>query len=622
MRIRRIGQTTVFAAMVVLLVLVSAPGAGRADAGHLAAKAHGKAPRCLPARRILGRRFPRRCGARPRPSPLVRTTRSGIVPLDEARRAFSLAIGRLPGVRLRPGESGRFRSGSGPIRWLRAHFGELTAAQRRAASRLLLQADGGHAARGAKAPSAAEKAHWKALFAAANGRIAAHLGEPLGLPYTVELLLTQPPGDKREEGHLDPIGSGASLTCAIAITPTGRSDSLDDQRLLAAHEAFHCFQLAMMGAARLLSAPDWLIEGSAEWAGTAVGEEMAGHHVSDGYWNDYLRFPQLDLFTRAYDAIGWYAHLAENGVDPWREIPNLLATPGDGTYQGAYDLAVAKAGTGFLNTWASGVVRNKKLGPGWDTTGPGITSVAYEPDRFSITNGKAFSHSGDAESSDVDALDLRADIVEVQTSPAVPAFGRLRASDGSEHALTDASYCTRMGGCTCPEGTPGAGGEPPTLARGEAALAFSVHHSATRVTVRGVSLAAFCAKGPSSQVGVSGEIGGRFARPGACGNDGFGGFKAELTTTIAGKLYILQVSVGSPYWAGPGNYTINDPRATLGPSVTFTDGRGSSWDTQDVPSGPAGRFTINADGSGSLNVTMQRPGGGGEYASGTWTCTA
>jgi len=94
-------------------------------------------------------------------------------------------------------------------------------------------------------------------------------------------------------------------------------------------------------------------------------------------------------------------------------------------------------------------------------------------------------------------------------------------------------------------------------------------------------------------------IGGRFARPGACGNDGFGGFKAELTTTIAGKLYILQVSVGSPYWAGPGNYTINDPRATLGPSVTFTDGRGSSWDTQDVPSGPAGRFTINGDGSAS-----------------------
>jgi hypothetical protein len=41
-----------------------------------------------------------------------------------------------------------------------------------------------------------------------------------------------------------------------------------------------------------------------------------------------------------------------------------------------------------------------------------------------------------------------------------------------------------------------------------------------------------------------------------------------------------------------------------------------------VPAGPAGRFTINGDGSGSLNVTMQRPGGGGEYASGTWTCTA
>jgi hypothetical protein len=601
-----------------------------AVAGDATAVAKRRA-RCVPAQRILGRSFPRQCGHKVVPRPSVATSPTGQVGLREALRTFSLAIGPLPGVRVRRGATVPFQSGTGPLRWLIAHLGELTPAQHEAALTLLA---GPPPAQGAHVAGPAEAAAWKALFDEAADRVAGHLGRPLGIPTTVTLADKQPPGAP-DEGAVTaaraPDGSDSGPvtgSCAYTVFPLGRKETAAIQKRIAAHEAFHCFQMEAMGIDAWALAPDWLMEGSAEWAGDTIADEWVGSRGSDFWWDDYLRVPQKPFLERTYDALGWYAHLAENGVDPWSEIPALLANPGsDGTYEGGYDAAMSKAGD-FLDSWASSVVRSPTLGLAWDTTGPSLTSAHYRPLRASLGNGNSFSDSLPDEASDVQALDISAEVIEVQP-PAGGGIthGRIEFAGGSEKALTPGDYCTRRGGCTCPEGSPGAGSEPEDVGAGETAVAFSVHHSATRLTIKGVSLADWCAKGPRSSVLTDAGPGIRFGRAGACGPDGFGGFKVVLDSQAAGKTWLLQIAIPSESYAGPGTYEVrgDDGAVNSRPDVQVTDGLGlaNTWDSNDLGGGTvAGAVSIAADGSGSLSVSMAQHGGGGlASASGTWGCT-
>ena len=115
--------------------------------------------------------------------------------------------------------------------------------------------------------------------------------------------------------------------------------------------------------AAYVKAPDWLIEGSAEWVGQTLAPSPS---TSDGWWRRYLLDIGKSLLTRTYDAIGFFAHMEETGIDPWHSFDLMFKAP---TSAMAYAIATDRQ---FKLTWASSLLRDPDFGAGWDTTGPNI----------------------------------------------------------------------------------------------------------------------------------------------------------------------------------------------------------------------------------------------------------
>ncbi len=154
-----------------------------------------------------------------------------------------------------------------------------------------------------------------------NGAIAAHLNRRLLLP--IHIMLN--PVDKKVSdaaGKLIAVYAWTSLgprdkDCLIYFNPSILGLRGHGWSVVVAHEVYHCFEDAIN--------PDtnpWIAEGQSEW----VGEEVAGPSptVAGPAWKRYLRRPEIPLFTRDYDAIGFYAHLAESCVNPWMILDAML----------------------------------------------------------------------------------------------------------------------------------------------------------------------------------------------------------------------------------------------------------------------------------------------------------
>jgi hypothetical protein len=170
-----------------------------------------------------------------------------------------------------------------------------------------------------------------------------------------------------------------------------------------------------------------------------------------------------------------------------------------------FSLAVPSQPNEFLNTWPSGLMRDPSLGPAWETSGPGITLDEYKP----VVLALGISLEVAQAANDIVSVDLGGDVISVGAMPPGHTNGRLRASDGTEWALTNADFCARPGGCACPAGSARSGGtELPSIAPGAALLVVTGHvptqaepTSGSRLTVSSRDLSVFCAESPSgSQV--------------------------------------------------------------------------------------------------------------------------
>ena len=130
-------------------------------------------------------------------------------------------------------------------------------------------------------------------------------------------------------------------------------------REVIAHEVFHCFEAVMAGDdANWNRKPDpsWLIEGAAEWAGA----ELAGGKapVAGEERAVYYEHPARPLFSRSYDAIGFFDHMQSVGISPWSKFKAMFAQEND---ESAYFGAVADD-RDFLTTEASVFLREAS---GW-----------------------------------------------------------------------------------------------------------------------------------------------------------------------------------------------------------------------------------------------------------------
>lgn len=239
---------------------------------------------------------------------------------------------------------------------------------------------------------------------------------------------------------------GAFVGCQITIYDEATSQSGLQITALMTHETFHCFQQAIHKTQAVHdNAPDWITEGQATWVGLELGGPSPNY---ERFWDRYLLQPWLSLTSRAYDAVGFYAHLAETGTDPWTVFRPMLEA---GTNSMAAYLAAGADGEAFVDSWASGVLRDGASGSAWNTTGPGITQSAYTPAAYGVGDGSAYSLSQPFFSNDIDIYDLNVDIVEIEID------GHARLRDGTLDMPIHGTlrFCVEGHDCArkCPDGS-------------------------------------------------------------------------------------------------------------------------------------------------------------------------
>ena len=162
--------------------------------------------------------------------------------------------------------------------------------------------------------------------------------------------------------------------CLLTVFDSATSDSAALVSAVLAHEMFHCFQFDAYRTLDLEAIiPAWVMEGQATW----VGEEIGGPSGVVGHWKKYLQAPYVDLRQRTYDAIGFYSHLAEIGVEPWDIFRPMWDV---GTNTGALFDASGANRDDFLYSWASSVHApvGSQRGLGHDGSRHSA-GVAYQP---------------------------------------------------------------------------------------------------------------------------------------------------------------------------------------------------------------------------------------------------
>jgi hypothetical protein len=220
------------------------------------------------------------------------------------------------------------------------------------------------------------------------------------------------------------------------------------------------------------------------------------------YWTKYLQLDKTSLFKRTYDALGFYAQLANSGVDVWRHIDPMTAAYLKGGNAAAWQ--AADAGAAFLRTWASGHARGARQGADWNITGYGIPAERPIVAHYDSLRWGA-SATANAPVAGVDLIHLALPANSTVTiSGDATASGLLGLTDG-DHPLADVlgrTFCTKPGGCTCPESSAGKGATLPPIATGDGFLAVTGGLKAAKVTVAIGDPAAYCAHPPQCVTGT------------------------------------------------------------------------------------------------------------------------
>lgn len=425
---------------------------------------------------------------------------AGEVPLDLALDAFATLVGPIEGGTAAKATNLGTTSGTPAIRWVLGHWDELSDEQRQ---------DVLAAAERARPPSATP-----ALLVSAG---------PLTVEQIVDLVAAE---FRAREPSFDPIphfttvdrhrrpdgqdayaeawawgasgpavGSDPITDCGIVFdrlgmkvydryvdtsNPTRSAEALRILRLTAAHELMHCHQLRLVGTTQNWgSIPAWVIEGSAEWGGTAFeyATSPPGFPSAVPWWAEYYAHPERDLFVSTYDAVGFWAHAA----DPWGLLRFSLAQ--------SWSVSASLAGTAILaekdrsakplETYAMAFTRRTDLGPAWDVGGPGLTTqrpkaaitevLTAGTSRARSVVPRAFTYLNLQFEDDVDVVHVK--------SPVSGGIHWGTSSSGPDDLMSgddaDQWFCLDQAECVCPTGTSATPGLP-LLVRpfGEATAAF------------------------------------------------------------------------------------------------------------------------------------------------------
>jgi hypothetical protein len=274
----------------------------------------------------------------------------GEVSLQTALQAYTLGFGPLPGVQAPARDSGVIPSGTLAVDMILSHFNELNPAQQQAVLQRLgytapasAQVNPAGAARGAAVAQVRSQrlappptptplaggAPATAPYLAMLDEFIPKLNTLLKLTLTLPIELDFDPNTAFVAYTVarDALGQqqGVPVLCRIRLGLDMTTAQLDNQRLVVAHELTHCYQDQIQGPLSIhYASPAWLIEGSATWTGALVSGATAATSWLQPKWAAWLLHPDKDLFSQAYEAIGFYSLLDQAGISPWSVLVAML----------------------------------------------------------------------------------------------------------------------------------------------------------------------------------------------------------------------------------------------------------------------------------------------------------
>jgi hypothetical protein len=400
---------------------------------------------------------------------LDETGPDGQVSKSMALAAFVLAIGPLPGVPQPPGAAQTIPDGSAAVRWLLDYYSELTPGQRSAARRLLDLADPSEPLTSEVTGPAAGDGPLPATPADLAAESAAVQQISSKMNHYVLTLKVQIFENQRQvygadtDAYTIPLDSNGgwnsqlpAAKCLIYLNPRVHRDEVLFHSTMI-HEVFHCFEAQLSGPIANFYRPgnSWLIEGAAAW----VESDLVAQNVNAGArWDTYFDSPGKSLFSREYDALGFFGHLyAGEDVSPWEALPAMLRQRSNAA---AYQ--AAGIGAGFLDTEASVFFGNPHLGEDWYQNGnqgdpsgvaaANVPLIAGPASQAAVAQAQTVTFSAAPYTDKIVRLQLLATATEVIV---VRGYVRLRNADGSFEEVNPAGeLCTTASGhCACPPAT-------------------------------------------------------------------------------------------------------------------------------------------------------------------------
>jgi hypothetical protein len=240
--------------------------------------------------------------------------------------------------------------------------------------------------------------------------------------------------------------------CRITVYREAYKDNNEYIRGVVAHEVFHVFEARMSGSeGHFDSEPGWLVEGAAVWVESVLVERDPNAHE---LWRNYLLSPQAPLFSRVYDAVGFFGHMESTELSPWKRFKAMFKATGS---QAAYTAAIGTSKP-FLDSEASVFFRASAFGAEWNAQGrnvPTAKEVGFKPTAVSVT---AKTHpklavkpyADGAYHLSIAGLPAATPVAELVV---VEGNVRLRSTGGGDVDATDPTQlllCSDPKGCSCP----------------------------------------------------------------------------------------------------------------------------------------------------------------------------
>ncbi len=411
---------------------------------------------------------------------------------ETALAVFAAAFGPLPDVPVPPVDES-YHSGSLAIRMVSAKWSELTDAQKQAIRDYI----------GPPAPDILPAAFHGAaldtyldLAQQAATDITAHLGRPLGMPIAV---LHSPVEHGTDWAWASGQWHGGPLpdSCLVSIPPSTEKDASRGpyMRWILLHEVFHCFQHSLMDAKTANNVPPWVSDGEANWVAEAITGGAGEPPPVAAQWDSYITVPGKKLYARAYDAMGFFAQLAQVGIDPWTVLDATVMASAKGS-DAAFEASGANTPT-FLDRWGSSWYRDGRSNAAWAmSSGYGIPGLSHyaTPGQIHLIDGGSASISATPLTATISNLNTTAFITRVEVLSGTGRVGERRAG-GLDKVVRSSTLdlCTTVdGNCTCPEGTIATSSAPQVAPQDLRLAAMGEEHTTSVMNVRGISRSEWC----------------------------------------------------------------------------------------------------------------------------------